>query len=180
MIFLNRVRNIFFKTFERALIQILLLTIMLLINWGLYSQEYSSKDIIGTWVINKCELFINGELIKTASVNNYGDINKLVEGKSAGTHDQEVITIIKSVLGTEITFNEDSTFVWDGNISEFNFNNGYWSLENTGEILFGESKNKLKQKSVLTGRVTIINNEEVRITLFESGLEGIISLIKKI
>jgi len=156
----------------------LLLSITFLINQFVYSQEYSDKDIIGTWEVNKCELYINGELIKTAYINNYGDFDKVIEGKSAGTYDQRVTTIIKRVLGSSITFNEDSTVSWDATISELNINSGYWVLENTGDLFISENKNNLKLHSIIKGRIMLIN-EELRIILFESGLEGRLSLIKK-
>ena len=159
--------------------KIFFLTIAVLINQFIYSQEYSGKDIIGTWEVNKCELLINGEIIKTAYINNYGDFNKVIEGKSAGSHDQDIISLIKSILGSEITFNEDSTVLWDVTLSEINFRNGYWDLENSGELFIGENKYKLKYKSVLKGRITLMNSDEVKITFFTSGIENRISLIKK-
>lgn len=158
--------------------KLLLISITFLINHLVYSQQYSDNDIIGYWEVNKCQLFINGELIKTAYINNYGDFDKVIEGKSAGTFDQRVTSIIRTVLGSSITFNEDSTFSFDATISELNFNKGYWVLENTGDLFIGENKNNLKLNSIIKGRI-IINNEELWIILFESGLEGRLSLIKR-
>ena len=159
--------------------RIILISVFYLIFQNIYSQEYSGKDIIGIWEVNKCELLINGEIIKTAYINNYGDFNKVIEGKSAGSHDQDIISLIKSILGSEITFNEDSTVLWDVTLSEINFSNGYWDLENSGELFIGENKYKLKYKSVLKGRITLMNSDEVKITFFTSGIENRISLIKK-
>ncbi len=156
----------------------LLLSITFLINQYIFSQEYSDKDIIGTWEVNKCELYINGDLIKTAYINNYGDFDKVIEGKSAGTYDQRATSIIRRVLGSYVTFNEDSTVSWDATISELNFNSGYWVLENTGDLFIGDNKKDLKLNSLLKGRIMLIN-EELRIILFESGIEGRLSLIKR-
>jgi hypothetical protein len=159
--------------------KLLLLSIAFLINQLIYSQDYSAKDIIGVWEVNKCEMFINGDLIKTAYINNYGDYNKVVEGKSAGINDQKVVSIIKSVLGSSLTFNEDSTVYWDQTIPEFDFNISFWFLENTGELFISESKNNLKLNPVLKGRILEIINDEVRIDFFKSGIEGRLILLKK-
>jgi len=159
--------------------KIFFLTIAVLINQFIYSQEYSGKDIIGVWEVNKCEMYINGELIKTGYINNYGDVNKVVEGKSAGSNDQRVVSVIKYVLGSSLTFNEDSTVYWDQTIPEFDFNISFWFLENTGELFISENKNSLILNPVLKGRIIEIINDEVRIIFYKSGIEGRLTLLKK-
>jgi hypothetical protein len=157
-----------------------LLSILLLTTQFLYSQEYSNNDIIGIWEVNKCELLSNGELIKTAFLNNSGNDNKVIEGKYTGTLNEDINSIIKTIIGSVITFKEDSTVSWDGTINKLNFNNEYWQLKSTGDILICNYENRFELSPLLfIGRIMVINNEGLRIRYFESGFEVRLLLTKK-
>ena len=158
----------------------ILASILLIIPQFLYSQEYSNKDIVGIWEVNKCELFSSGELIKTAFLDNSGINDKIIEGKYAGKLDEDINSIIKTIIGSVITLNEDSTVSWDGTISNLNFNNEYWQLNPTGELLICKYENRFKLKPLLfVGRIMAINNEGLRVVYFESGFEARLLLTKK-
>ena len=158
----------------------IILPILLLITQFLYSQEYSNNDIIGIWEVNKCELLSNGELIKTAFLSNSVNDNKVIEGKYAGKLDEDINSIIKAIIGSAITINEDSTVSWDGTNNKLDFNNAYYQLKPTGELFICKYENRFEMRPLLfTGRIMVINNEGMRVRYFESGFEVRLLLIKR-
>jgi hypothetical protein len=157
-----------------------LLPLFLLISRFLYSQEYSNTDIIGIWEVNRCELLSNGEMIKSAYLSNSGIHNKVIEGKYAGKLDEDINSIIDAIIGSVITINEDSSVSWDGTNNKLDFNNAFWQLKPTGELLICKFENRFRMRPLLfTGRIMVINNEGMRVRYFESGFEVRLLLAKK-
>jgi hypothetical protein len=157
-----------------------ILIILLLSTQLINAQEYSNNDIAGVWEVNKCELYSSGELIKTGFLNNTGFDNKIIEGKYAGKLDDDINSIIRAIIGSVVTFNEDSTVSWDGSINNLNFTNEYWQLRPTGDLLICKFENRLRLKPLLfVGRIMAVNNEGLRVEYFESGFEVRLLLIKK-
>ena len=156
------------------------LTILLLISRFLYAQQFSFNDILGPWEVSKCELFSGGELIKTARLDNAGIDEKLVEGKYVGKLDQDINSTIKALIGSVITFDEDSTVSWDGATDALNFNHEFWQLSSTGQILICKYENKFRMRPLLfVGRIIYLNGESMVVAYFESGFEARISFTKK-
>jgi hypothetical protein len=158
----------------------ILISVLLVIPQLLYSQEYSTNDILGAWEVSKCELFANGELMKTAYINNSLFDNKVVEGKYAGKLDEDITSIIKKVIGSVITLEDDSTVSWDGTYNDLNFSHEYWQLKPTGEILICKYENRLRLRPLLfVGRIIGLNNGGMVVTYFESGFEARLYFTKK-
>lgn len=158
----------------------ILLFVLFLLPQVLYSQEYSNTDILGEWEVSKCELFANGELMKTAYITNSMFDNKVVEGKYAGKLDDDINSIIKKVIGSVITLNDDSTVSWDGTYNDLNFKNEYWQLKPTGEILICKYENRFRLRPLLfIGRLIGLNNGEMVVSYFESGFEAKLYFTKK-
>ena len=156
------------------------LSVLLLFSQFIQAQEFTNSSILGTWEVNKCELFNNGALLKTAYLDNSGIDNKIIEGKYEGKLDEDINTIIKTIIGSVITLNDDSTVSWDGTINDLNFNHEYWQLSTTGELLICKYENRFKLRPLLfVGRIIANNNEGLRVVYFESGFEARLLLIRK-
>lgn len=157
-----------------------LLSILLLSAQLLFAQEYQSTDLIGEWEVNRCELYSNKEPIKTAYLDNSAIGGKVIEGKYAGKLDEDIESTIKSILGTVISFSEDSTVSWNGEVNGLAFKNEYWQLNSTGELLICHYENRFSLKPLLfIGRIVIINHGELRVTYFDSGFEVRLVFIKQ-
>jgi hypothetical protein len=135
-----------------------------------YSQNYQREDITGEWKISKCELFMNNILYKTAYTNELN--NNVLEGRNIGKLNAKVDEIMKTIIGTNIFFNEDSTVTWDASISELNISKVYWQFFDAGYIAFCEWKNRARLRPLLLKcEIIVIENNMFYLNAFESGME---------
>jgi hypothetical protein len=158
----------------------ILVGILLLMTQSLYPQEFLSKDLIGNWQANKCELFSNGELIKTAYLDNSSGDNKVIEGKYSGKLDDEINSDLKSIIGSVISINEDSTVSWDATTNKLGFNNAFWELKPTGELLICRYENRFRMRPLIfSGRIISISSEGICLIYYESGFELKLLFVKR-
>jgi hypothetical protein len=157
-----------------------ILIVLLFATQLLNAQEFSNKDIVGVWEVNKCELYNSGELIKTGYLNNTAFDNKVIEGKYAGKLDDDITSIIRAIIGSIVTFNDDSTASWDGSFNSLNFTNEYWQLGASGDLIICKYENRFRLRPLLfVGRIIALNNEGIRVEYFESGFKARLLLTKK-
>ena len=150
----------------------LLFFLSLLLCCSLNAQDNPQNDLIGTWEVQRCELFNDGRLIKTGIFNSSEFESKRVEGKFAGKIEDDVNRIIKEILGARITFSDDSTVSSAAIIEDLSFNNEYWQLGSTGELLICKIENKKRMKPLLfNGRVNFLSKAEIMVEYFESGFQ---------
>ncbi len=150
----------------------LLFFLSLLLCWCANAQLNTQNDLIGTWEVQRCELYIEGKLIKTGNFNSSEFDSKQVEGKDAGKIEDDVNRIIKEILGCRITFNNDSTVSSAAIIEGLSLNNEYWQLGSEGELLICKKENRKKMKPLLfNGRVNFLSKGEIMVEYFESGFQ---------
>ena len=137
-------------------------------------------DLIGDWQVTRCELYSDHSLLKTAYLDNGGTGEKVIEGKYAGKLDEDIESIIKAILGTVLSFRDDSTVSWDGEVNGIAFNNEYWQLQPSGELLICHYNDRFRLKPLLfLGRIVIVNHGELRTSYVDSGLEVRLIFLKK-
>lgn len=154
--------------------------IILLIPVTVFSQFYTEKDILGSWKINKCEIFVNNVLYKTSYLSEKpGPDNKVLEGRNIGTYDKKVNTIMKNITGADIYFNSDSTVSWDATIDEINFSSAFWHLAYSGQCIICCLKNDSPKKSdMMVFRIITIQPNMFYLKTFVLGIELRIAMIK--
>ena len=181
---IKKIKNILFykikkviKKYSKITIQLIteinfkkLTYFFLLIPTLLFSQSYKTEEILGNWQIKKCELYKNNELIKSSYFNE--NSIKVLEGKSVGIIDNDVNNVMKTIIGANIAFNEDSTVTWDVSINGLNFSSAYWQLLETGEIVFCEWQNRDKLRPILAEcKIVGIQGNTFYINSFQEGFE---------
>jgi hypothetical protein len=129
-------------------------------------------DLTGNWKITRCEVFINNVLYKSSYLNDEMGLNNVVmESKNIGTLDEEINTVMKTITGTGIYFNSDSTLAWDASLSEIKISNASWQLTDAGEIIVCELKNRDKIKPLVIFRIIFIQADSIYLKTYVSGLE---------
>ena len=153
--------------------------LLLLLPCTVKSQEIQFNDLLGNWKVNKCELYSSGEFVKSASLDNSAGDAKVIEGRYAGKLEEEINSNLKSIVGSVLNINEDSTVSWETSNDKLDFNNAFWQLNSTGELMVCRYENKLTMSPLLfTCRIQSLTSEGLRIIFFEGGLEVRVLLVR--
>jgi hypothetical protein len=157
------------------------LCILLLIPSLSFSQPYSREDIEGAWKIERCDIFENNTSVKSFFLDEEsGSLQPVYQGKYIGRLDAEINNALQTIMGTSISFNDDSTVVWDAALPYINFSKAYWQLIDSSEIIFCEWKNRKRVRPLLLEcKIVTIQGNRLFLNLFELGLEMKVVLKKE-
>jgi hypothetical protein len=134
-----------------------------------FSQDYKMDDMTGEWKISKCEMYISNKLYKSAIVNE--SFEKVFEGRNVGEFDNIINNVMKTIIGTGITFNSDSTVTWDAEIYKNNLV-VCWQLVEPGLLIFYEYKNRLALRPLLlVCKIITLQPGMLYVKAFEWGAE---------